>query len=167
MGTIKGENLRILVGEDAEHLKCVAASTNCQVHLALQVEEDTTKDTDDDWVMTEPVGINWDASVDALVIIDTEDTGGAQLASLVVGQVYVLRFSQTAGATGEQNRDAVDTAMQLTGSAILQDLQVNATNEDISTYTAKFAGTGDLTRYTPLSNSEIGGGSQSSEIVGA
>ena len=167
MATIKGQNLRVLVGSDDSHLKCVAASTNCQVHLALQVQEDTTKDTEDDWIINEPVGINWDASVDALVVIDAEDTGGQQLTSLVVGQVYVLRFSQTAGATGEQNRDAVDTAMQLTGSAILQDLQVNATNEDISIYTAKFAGTGDLTRYTPLSNSEIGGGSQSSEIFGA
>ena len=35
MATIKGQNLRILMGEDVESLKCVAASTSCQLHAAL------------------------------------------------------------------------------------------------------------------------------------
>ena len=58
MATIKGQNLRIMVGEDEEDLQCIAASTNCQVHLALQVEEDTSKDDDSDWLTKSPVGIN-------------------------------------------------------------------------------------------------------------
>lgn len=156
MATIKGQNLRVLVGTDDEHLKCIAASTNSVIHLALEVQEDTTKDVEDDWVTNEPVGIDWDAQVDALVIIDAEDTGGNQLSDLQVGQVYVLRFSQTAGATGEQNRDAVANVMQLTGNAILSDLQVNANNQDFSTYSAKFTGTGDLTQYSELIPAEQG-----------
>ena len=50
MATVKGQNLRVLVGVDTEHLQCIAASTNCVLHCALQVEEDTTKDTTDDWI---------------------------------------------------------------------------------------------------------------------
>ena len=147
MATIKGQNLRVLIGEDTSHLKCIAASTNSVIHLVLEVQEDTTKDTDDDWIINEPVGINWDAQVDALVVEDSEDTGGVQADALVVGQVYTLRFSQTAGAAGEQNRDAIASNIRLTGTAILSDLQLTAQNQDISTYSAKFTGTGDLTPY--------------------
>ncbi len=39
MATIKGENLRVMVGDDLEHLQCIAAATNCVLHCALQVEE--------------------------------------------------------------------------------------------------------------------------------
>lgn len=147
MATIKGQNLRILIGEDTDHLRCIAASTNSVIHLALEVQEDTTKDTEDDWIIQEPVGINWDAQVDALVLIDAEDTGGVQANELVIGQVYTLRFSQTAGAAGEQNRDAITSNAQLTGTAILSDLQLNAQNQDVASYSAKFTGTGDLTPY--------------------
>ena len=147
MATIKGQNLRILIGEDTDHLKCIAASTNAVIHLALQVEEDTTKDTEDDWIINEPVGINWDAQVDALVLLDAEDTGGVQAPNLVVGQVYTLRFSQTAGAAGEKNRDAIVSNAQLTGTAILSDLNLVAQDQDIATYSARFTGTGDLTPY--------------------
>ena len=73
MATIKGENLRVLVGEDEEDLMCIAASTACTMHCALQVEEDTTKDTVDDWIEREPVGLNWDVQVDALIISDDDE----------------------------------------------------------------------------------------------
>lgn len=148
MANIKGENLRVLLGDDDQHLACVAASTSCQIHLALQVEEDTTKDTDDDWMIQEPVGINWDAQVDALIVIDDTETG-ITADSLQVGRVYRLRFSQTAGAAGEQNRDVVDNLLQFTGNAILTDLQLTAQNQDESVFTAQFTGQGDLSRYTP------------------
>ena len=148
MATIKGENLRILMGADTQHLTCVAASTNAVVHLSLQVEEDTTKDTEDDWIEQSPVAINWDAQVDALVLLDSQETG-VTVDDLVVGQVYVLRFSQTATTAGTQNRTTITNVIQLTGSAILSDLQLTAQDQDIATYSAKFTGTGDLTKYTP------------------
>lgn len=148
MANIKGENLRVLLGDDDQHLACVAAATSCQIHLQLQVEEDTTKDTDNDWIIREPVGINWDAQVDALIVVDSQETG-ITADSLQVGRVYRLRFAQTAGAAGEQNRDAIQNAMQLTGNAILSDLQLTAQNQDEAVYTAQFTGQGDLSRYTP------------------
>lgn len=148
MATIKGQNLRVLIGDDDQHLACVAASTNCVVHLSLEMQEDTTKDTADDWIPMEPAGINWDVSVDALVLVDDEETA-VTVDSLQVGRVYRLRFAQTAGTTGQQNRDAVTNVLQLTGNAILSDLQLTAQNQDESQYTAKFTGHGDLTKYTP------------------
>ena len=149
MATIKGQNLRVLIGPDAEHLKCVAAATSCQIHLALEVQEDTTKDTTDDWLINEPVGINWDVQVDALVVDDPEDTGAVHADALVPGMIYMLQFSRTAGSTGEQNRDAVADLIQMTGTAYLSDLVYNATNQDLATASAKFTGNGELSETQP------------------
>lgn len=148
MATIKGENLRILIGPDDEHLKCVAAATNCVVHVAAIVEEDMTKDTEDDWLVKEVTGLNWDVQVDAL-IIDETDAGAVSADALQPGLEYLVRFSQTAG---EKNRDAIANAMQWTGRAILSDLNFTAQNEQVSQATAKFTGSADLTPYTPPSN---------------
>ena len=147
MATIKGENLRVMVGDDTEHLQCIAAAANCTMHCALQMQEDTTKDTVDDWIEQEPVGLNWDVQVESLVISDDDEEyrpGAKNIDQLQVGRVYQLRFTRTAGAAGEQNRDAVADAMQFTGFAILSDLQIASQNAEIATASAQFTGTGDL-----------------------
>lgn len=136
-----------MVGDDTDHLQCIAAATNCTLHCALQVQEDTTKDTVDDWLEQEPVGLNWDVQVEALVISDDDEEyrpGAKNIDQLQVGHVYQLRFTRTAGAAGEQNRDAVEDAMQFTGFAILSDLQITSQNAEIATARAQFTGTGEL-----------------------
>ena len=151
MATIKGENLRVMVGDDTEHLQCIAASTNCTLHCALQMQEDTTKDTVDDWIEQEPVGLNWDVQVEALVISDDDEEyrpGAKNIDQLQVGRVYQLRFTRTAGASGEQNRDAVEDAMQFTGFSILSDLQITSQNTEIATARAQFTGTGELSQHS-------------------
>ena len=150
MATIKGENLRVMVGDDTDHLQCIAASTNCTMHCALQVQEDTTKDTVDDWLEQEPVGLNWDVQVETLVISDDDEEyrpGAKNIDQLQVGRVYQLRFTRTAGASGEKNRDAVEDAMQFTGFAILSDLQITSQNAEIATARAQFTGTGELSQH--------------------
>ena len=77
------------------------------------------------------------------------DDGALTVDELTVGDTYVLRLSQTLGASGQQNRDAVANALQVTGLAILTDLNINASNMEESTYTAKFIGDGELTPYRP------------------
>ena len=136
-----------MVGDDTEHLQCIAASTNCTLHCALQMQEDTTKDTVDDWIEQEPVGLNWDVQVESLVISDDDEEyrpGAKNIDQLQVGRVYQLRFTRTAGASGEQNRDAVEDAMQFTGFSILSDLQITSQNAEIAIARAQFTGTGDL-----------------------
>ena len=120
------------------------------LHCALQVEESTTKDTEDDWIVNEPVGLNWDMQVESLIISDDDKeyrTGAKNIDQMQVGRVYQLRFTRTAGASGEKNRDAVADAMQLTGSAILSDLQITSQNADLATATVQFTGSGDLSQY--------------------
>ena len=84
MATVKGQNLRILVSQDGMTPRCIAAALQCTVHAALQLQEDTTKDTDNDWINQEPVGVNWDVSAESVVLdgvvrgegITSSDIGG-------------------------------------------------------------------------------------------
>lgn len=62
MATIKGQNLRLLIGG-----KCVAGATSCTMHIAAQTEDSSTKDDTGDWTRNEITGLQWDASVDALM----------------------------------------------------------------------------------------------------
>lgn len=145
MATIKGENLRIFlrpVGAPSGY-RAVAAATSCTLHCSLQVEEDSTKDTVDDWIEQSPVGLSWDVQTEALVIADDEETGFT-VDQLQVGIPYLVSFSRTAGAAGEQNRDAITSHLNLEGVAILSDLQVNSQNDELATYTAQFTGHGEL-----------------------
>ena len=140
-----------MLGDDIEHLQCIAASTNCTLHCALQMQEDTTKDTVDDWIEQEPVGLNWDVQVESLVISDDDEEyrpGAKNIDQLQVGRVYQLRFTRTAGASGEQNRDAVEDAMQFTGFSILSDLQITSQNAEIAIARAQFTGTGELSQHS-------------------
>ena len=140
MTTIKGQNLRILLNEvpSLARPSCIAASTACTVHLALQLVEDTTKDTENGFISQVPVGINFDIRVDALVV---NDESGFTADDLIVGNLYRLSFSRTGG---NQNREAIESNVDMTGYAILNDIQLNAQNGDLSTYSAQFTGTGPL-----------------------
>lgn len=152
MATIKGENLRVMFdqGDPEVANPCVAAATSCQLHLALQVEEDTTKDTEDDWIVNEPVGINWDIQVDALIIEDEQSATGVECHDLAIGYAYDLIFARTTDTPGTQNREEAKESGEkyYKGSAILSDLQINAQNQDIATYTARFTGNGELQELT-------------------
>lgn len=147
MATVKGQNLRVMFdrGNPDEPLACVAASTNCVLHVSAQIQEDTTKDTVDEWVENEVVGLNWDVQVDALVIDGGEGENGIGLKDLTIGLPYNVYFTRT---TGTQNREDISGEKAYTGVAILSDLQANAPNQDISTYTAKFTGSGELREVT-------------------
>lgn len=150
MATIKGQNLRVLQGIDADSLKCVAASTSCAVHVSMQLEENTNKDVESDWITQEPTSLAWDVQVDALVLGEDPtdaDTGATPITELVVGRTYVLKFSRTLGAAGEKNRDAVNDEITYIGQAILNDFTITAQNGSLSTATAKFTGAADLAPY--------------------
>ena len=143
MATVKGQNLRVMFDQgDPEVVNpCVAASTNCVLHISAQIEEDSSKDSVDDWIQNTVVGLAWDIQVDALVIEPEMSSSGVGVDDLVVGAIYDLIFTRT---TGLQNREEVEGTTSYKGRAVLSDLNINSANEDIATYTAKFTGIDDL-----------------------
>ena len=140
MGTIKGQNLRVMVGG-----KCVAMATSCTIHVAAQTEDSSTKDDTGDWAENEVVGLSWDASTNSLVTLTDNGTNGelpVDLLSLIINKTKVqLTFDTTAGTN---NRTGQNSAIKKTGYAYLTDYSLTAPNRQNSTLTCQFSGTGAL-----------------------
>jgi hypothetical protein len=140
MGTIKGQNLRVMVGG-----KCIAMATSCTFHIGTSLEDSSTKDSTGDWQEQEVVGLNWDATCDSLVTLVDNGSNGelpADLLSLIINKTKVtLTFDQTAGTN---NRTAQNAAIKRSGYAYVTDVQITAQNRANSTCTVQFTGTGAL-----------------------
>ena len=141
MSTIKGQNLRILVGG-----KCIAMATSCTFHVSAQLEDSSTKDSVGDWQEQEVTGLSWDAQTDSLVTLEDNGTNGElpqDLFDIIINKTKVtLTFDQTAGTN---NRVAQNSVLKRTGEAYLTDATATAQNRQNSTFQAKFTGTGPLT----------------------
>lgn len=140
MSTIKGQNLRILVGG-----KCVAMATSCTFHVSAQLEDSSTKDSVGDWQEQEVTGLSWDAQTDSLVTLEDNGTNGElpqDLLGLIISKTKVtITFDQTAGAN---NRVGQNSAIKRTGEAYVTDVTITAQNRQNSTFSAKLTGTGPL-----------------------
>lgn len=139
MAVIKGQNLRLTLDG-----KIVAAATSCQLHIAANLEDASTKDTEGGWQKQECTGKSWDLSTDALVVVDASETGLVAFdAAEMVGQEIDITVDLTEGA---QNRQL--SAGVYTGKAIVNDFSLTAGNRANSTYTVQAQGNGALTRVT-------------------
>ena len=140
MGTIKGQNLRVMVGG-----KCVAMATSCQFHVAAQLEDASTKDSEGDWQEQEVTGLSWDAQTESLVTLEDNGSNGElpqDLLSLMINKTRVtLTFDQTAGTN---NRVGQNSVIKKSGYAWISDIQITAANRQNSTVTVQFQGTGAL-----------------------
>ena len=140
MGTIKGQNLRVMVGG-----KCIAMATSCQIHIGTQLEDASTKDSTGDWQEQEVTGLNWDATTDSLVTLEDNGTNGElpqDLMSLIINKTLVtLTFDTTAGTN---NRVGQNSVIKKTGQAYITDMSVQAPNRQNSTLSVQFTGTGPL-----------------------
>jgi len=140
MGTIKGQNLRVMVGG-----KCIAMATSCQIHIGTQLEDSSTKDSTGDWQEQEVTGLNWDVTTDSLVTLEDNGANGElpqDLMSLIINKTQVtLSFDTTAGAN---NRVGQNSVIKRSGTAYLTDYNLTAPNRQNSTLNCKFTGTGPL-----------------------
>lgn len=140
MGTIKGQNLRVMVGG-----KCIAMATSCTFHVSAQLQDSSTKDSVGDFQEQEVTGLSWDAQTESLVTLEDNGSNGElpqDLLSLMINKTKVtLTFDQTAGAN---NRVAQDSAIKKTGQAYITDVNITAANRQNSTCSVQFTGTGPL-----------------------
>ena len=140
MATIKGQNLRVMVGG-----KCIAMATNAQFHISAELQDASSKDSVGDWQEQEVTGLSWDAQTDSLVTLEDNGTNGElpqDILSLIINKTKVtLTFDQTAGAN---NRVGQNSVIKKTGEAYVSDVQITAQNRQNSTMTVQFQGTGAL-----------------------
>ena len=140
MATIKGQNLRVMVGG-----KCIAMAVNATFHVSAQLQDSSTKDSVGDWQEQEVTGLSWDASTESLVTLTDNGTNGElpqDLLSLIINKTLVtLTFDTTAGTN---NRTAQNSLIKKSGSAYVTDVNITAQNRNNSTCSVNFTGTGGL-----------------------
>ena len=140
MGTIKGQNLRVMVGG-----KCIAMATSCTFHVSAQLEDSSTKDSVGDFQEQEVTGLSWDAQTESLVTLEDNGSNGElpqDLLSLMINKTKVtLTFDTTAGTN---NRVGQNSVIKKTGQAYITDMSVQAANRQNSTLSVQFTGTGPL-----------------------
>ena len=149
MGVIKGQNLRVLIGG-----KCVAFATSCTVHVSLNLEESSTKDSTNNFTEQTPTGISWDMSCDALYSVDADATcvnAISALDTVLAQQKVQVQFEQT---QGEKNRVAVSGGAVYSGYAWVNDISINAANRQNTSYTIQLTGDGQLAKTTAGSLSD-------------
>ena len=149
MGIIKGQYLRIVLGG-----KYVAFSTACTAHVSATLQDSSTKDsTDGIWQEQDLTGMAWDISCDALYSVDADATGvnGEDALDMVLAKQKVL--VEFTGTTGEKNREAQGN--KYVGYAWINDISVNATNRQNTSYTLQAQGTGPLVKNGQVSNNQI------------
>lgn len=131
---IMGQNFRVFIGGSA-----VPEATNCQVTIQGNVEDASTKDSVGGWNEEQMTSKQWSAQVDNV---------DASLSNL---RALISRFNSDAKTTvgwdqtaGAQNRVAQHAAFARSGSAILNDLSIQAGNRQIIQVSCQYQGSGAL-----------------------
>ena len=136
MATVKGQNLRIFLGNASP--VPIAAALSCTLQIQTNVQEHSTKDDEGGWAQHYAVSTSWNVKVNGAVTLDPDRNDPASLMDRIGQQVYVT----LATASGEQNSDM--GAMLVCGYAIISDVQITAENRQRGTYDVTLTGCKDL-----------------------
>ena len=122
MATVKGQNLRIFLGNGDS--KPIAAALSCELSIQMNVKQYSTKDDESDFANNQVVSLTWSMKSQGVVTdVDyVEALGASDLMELIGTNVHV----QLATTSGEQNRE--QGTIMLAGDAILSDVQITAEN---------------------------------------
>ena len=145
----KGQFVRLFLGSDntAAPSTVIAAAKTLSLHVSLQMESSTTKDTAGDFDVQEPVGLSYDITTGALVRSGetiTSAVGAKGLTDLeTIYEAGTPVKWKIANVSGDNNRTASSTIVS--GSVVLTQLAINGPNRQNADYTATLNGYGDYT----------------------
>ena len=125
----------------------LAAAKSLSLHVSMQMEDATTKDTTGDWQVQEPTGLSYDISTSALVRSNdtiTSSVAGKNLADITsIFEVSTPVKWLIANVSGDNNRTKGATIAS--GSATITQLTINAANKNATTYDTQLSGYGIYT----------------------
>ena len=131
---IKGQNFRVFVGGSA-----VPEAVNCSIQITGNMEDGSTKDTENDYITEQMVSKSWQVQVD-----NYQATAAAiktLLTRFNAGTAVSVGFDHT---SGNNNRTAANAAFARTGQALLTDLSIQANNRAVINISTTYQGTGAL-----------------------
>ena len=115
-------------------MSAIAAAQQCQLSLRLEVKQTSTKDDTDDFAKNIALKLSWSVSANGVVTVDPDRNDPASLMNRIGQTVRV----ELATASGDLNSDMGEQL--LAGDAIISDVQIQANNEDESTYSIQLTG---------------------------
>ena len=145
----KGQFVRLFLGSDntATPAKVIAYAKQLQLHVSLQMEDATTKDTEGNWQIQEPTDLSYDITSNALVrggdtITSTVQAQGLSEIESIFEAGTPVKF-RIANTSGPNNRTI--GAVIMSGSVIVSQLTINAQNRQNATYDTQLNGYGEYT----------------------
>lgn len=143
----KGQFVRLFLSDSLNPALVIGGAKTLSLHVSLQMESSTTKDTSGTFDIQEPTGLSYDISSNALVASNetiTSAVGGQTLASLMGSyEDSELLYWQIANVSGDNNR--TKGSIIASGQAYITSLQVQAQNRQAAVYDTTLTGYGDYT----------------------
>ena len=145
----KGQFVRLFLSSDntTAPAAVIAAAKTLSLHVSLQMESATTKDTKGDFDIQEPTGLSYDISTSALV--RGNDTITSAVAAQDLASIETIYEAGTpvkwkiCNVSGANQRTA--GAVIASGSVLLTQLTLNGPNRQNATYDAQLTGYGAYT----------------------
>lgn len=133
MATIKGQNLRVFIGN-----KPIAAALQCQLQVQLNVQQYSSKDDSGDFAKYYAASLQWNVTASGVV---SNDVGRNDAASLLDRRGATVRV-QLSLSSGNLNSEQGDTLVA--GDAILSDINITAENRKRGTFDIVLTGKRDM-----------------------
>ena len=145
----KGQFVRLYLANNntATPDKVIASAKTLSFHVSIGMETATTKDTQGDWQVQEPVSLAYDISTSALMKGSDVITSTVQAQTIAdLNSIYELsnpvKF-QIANVSGNNQR--TKGAVIVSGSVVITNLELNGPNRQNADYTASLNGYGEYT----------------------
>ena len=145
----KGQFVRLFLSSDntAAPVAVIAAARQLSLHVSMQLESATTKDTPGTWDVQEPTALNYDITTSALV--RGNDTITSQVTAQDLASIEEIYEAGTpvkwkiANVSGDNQRTASSTIVS--GSCLLSQLSIQAAVNTNAIYQATLTGYGAYT----------------------
>lgn len=138
---IMGQNFRAFVGGLAA-ANAVVEETNCSVQIQGNMEDGSTKDTENSWTNETMTSKQWSVNVDSL------QATAARLKAIITqfnsDSTVSVGFDQTATTAGSQNRTPSNAPFARSGQAHLVDVSISAPNRQNIQVSLQYQGSGAL-----------------------
>lgn len=138
---IMGQNFRAFVGGLAA-ANAVVEETNCSVQIQGNMEDGSTKDTENSWNNETMTSKQWSVNVDSL------QATAARLKAIITqfnsDSTVSVGFDQTATTAGSQNRTPSNAPFARSGQAHLVDVSISAPNRQNIQVSLQYQGSGAL-----------------------
>ena len=138
---LMGQNFRAFVGGTAA-ANAVVEETNVSVQIQGNMEDASTKDTENAWTTESMTSKQWTVQVDEFEATATRLK--AIITQFNSDNAVTVGFDQTETTAGGQNRTPSNAAFARSGQAHLIDVSISAPNRQNIQVSLQYQGTGAL-----------------------